>query len=195
MVAVVTMPGIDFFSAFGPMREATRSKSGATGATRCYSVDITGGIPVAPAFPAGATGATKVDCEHNCCTCSTDVSGRCYRNTSTISTLYHHVAPVAPENERLASDAESAVVAVPDYHLVLAAQASYRWDEAGNWRPMTETERQPAQTAMRDAWIECGVNPPVGVDFGTWLPKALMGIKAREFFCNLPKHDNYPDTQ
>ncbi|MEI6987448.1 MAG: hypothetical protein WCK65_15115 [Rhodospirillaceae bacterium] len=92
---------------------------------------------------------------------------------------------------------ERTISLVPDYHLVLAAQQTHCWDGQNHyhWREMTETERQPAQTAMRDAWIECGVNPPVGVDFGTWLPKALMGIKAREFFCNLPKHDNYPDTQ
>ena len=185
MVAVVTMSGIDFFAAFRVKHEATRSKSGATGATRCYSVDITGGIPVAPVKRAGATGATKLSCDHKCSTCSTNDSGRCYRNTSTISTLYHHVAPVAPENERLASDAESAdertISLVPDHHLVLAAQQTHCWDGQNHyhWREMTETERQPAQTAMRDAWIECGVNPPAGVDFGTWLPKALMGIKAR----------------
>jgi hypothetical protein len=93
----------DFFAAFGPPREATRSKSGETGATRCYTVEITGEIPVAPVKSLGETGATNVGCEHNCCTCSTDDMGRCNRNTSTISTLYHHVAPVSPEKERLAS--------------------------------------------------------------------------------------------
>ena len=58
---------------------------------------------------------------------------------------------------------------VPDYHLVLAAQQTHCRDASGAWREMTAAERKAARTALWEAWIECGAEPPLD-SVEAWTP-------------------------